>query len=84
MFLSSINSILNLTFLWITSAVFSAFYCGWHAKKMMTLGVNGLSLVPFTHSSFLFQQLFSAQGQQKVVPIEQSNRPYKVPHLRRT
>jgi hypothetical protein len=73
MFLSSINSILNLTFLWITSAVFSAFYCGWYAKKMMTLGVNGLSLVPFTHSSFLFQQLFSAQGQQKVVPIEQSN-----------
>jgi hypothetical protein len=52
-------------------------------KKIMTLGVNGLSLVPFTHSSFLFQQLFSAQGQQKVVPIEQSNRPHKVPHLRR-
>jgi hypothetical protein len=33
MFLSSINSILNLTFLWITSAVFSAFYCGRYAKK---------------------------------------------------
>ena len=34
-------------------------------KNMRTLGVNGLSLVPFTHSSFLFQQLFSAQGQKK-------------------
>jgi hypothetical protein len=32
-------------------------------KNMTTLGVNGLSLVPFTHSSFLFQQLFSAQRQ---------------------
>jgi hypothetical protein len=34
-------------------------------KNMRTLGVNGLFLVPFTHSSFLFQQLFSAQSQSK-------------------
>jgi hypothetical protein len=34
-------------------------------KNMRTLLENGLSLVPFTHSSFLFQQLFSAQSQSK-------------------
>ena len=33
MFLSSVNSIINSTFFWITSAVFSACYCGWYAKK---------------------------------------------------
>ena len=65
MFLSIINSIINSTLFWITSAVLSACYCGWYAKKHEDSWGEWFVLGAFTHSSFLFQQLFSAQSQSK-------------------
>jgi hypothetical protein len=33
MFLSIINAIITSIFFWIVSAVLTACFCGWHAKK---------------------------------------------------
>jgi hypothetical protein len=65
MFLSSVNSIINSTFFGSHRQSSRLAIVVGMQKNMRTLGVNGLSLVRFTHSSFLFQQLFSAQSQSK-------------------
>ena len=63
MILSISKAIINPTSFWIISQSSQLSFVVGMQKSMATLGENGLSLVPSTHSLFLSPQLSSAQRQ---------------------